>query len=127
MLLRTPRVLTSFASSLRPRALHASPDLSLSSPPPDTSYLSASRASRDGFGFKHKATTYAYNRNTSEYVCTIKLHDVCETATDGTVYTKGVEVVGVGKSKIAANDEATKHAKEVMEDLERKAKVHEQA
>lgn len=83
------------------RCLHSSPRL-LSSKIPDTSYLSATRADRDAFGFKNKSSTYSFERNTSLYVCTLKLNDVCETEEYGTVYTKGIEVIGKGKSKVAA-------------------------
>lgn len=86
------------------RSLHSAPRL-LSSKIPDTSYLSATRADRDAFGFKNKSSSYTFEKNTSLYVCTLKLNDLCETEENGTVYTKGIEVVGKGKSKIAAEGE----------------------
>ncbi|GAA5825828.1 hypothetical protein JCM5353_002449 [Sporobolomyces roseus] len=123
-------LLTSLITRVTPlrlsHSLHSAPRL-LSSKIPDTSYLSATRADRDAFGFKNKSSSYTFEKNTSLYVCTLKLNDLCETEENGTVYTKGIEVVGKGKSKIAAEGEARQNAGDVMEDLEHKAKVHEQA
>ncbi|GAA5984909.1 hypothetical protein JCM5350_002606 [Sporobolomyces pararoseus] len=95
----------------------SSSTLCLSSKRPSTTTTTTKKPK---MSFKHKDTTYGYDNKTSEYVCTLDLHNSFRTKKGGVTYNRGIEVRGRGKSRATARDQATANSKEVIEELQEK-------